>query len=196
MIVDLLQELTGPDEVVVEVGVDSEKDTVALAKVSRQVYALEPNPFAFKRLERAVRKKKNVQLYKVGAGETEESIRLRVPELSNQPQGGRSVEVQIKRLDRLEFALSPTCLVVDCGGFELQAIRGAEGLISSGAIRKILLKSHQLRDGTNTSAEATLWLLDRGFRTLPRKGPDGSIWITARAPGSIGGEGTRKPLGD
>jgi len=178
---DLFREFVTPDDVVVEIGAGDGKDPLTLSKLSRQVYVFEPNPYAFSRVKHMVRRKRNVQLFNLGAGAKEETVKLRLPELANQPYGSRSAPAQLTRLDRVEFGLPPTCLVLDCGGSELEALKGAEALISSGTLRTILLKTHQLTDERDTGREAILWLLDHGFRTESKKALGGSLWVIARA---------------
>jgi FkbM family methyltransferase len=178
---DLFRSLVTLDDVVLGVGFRAADDALDLSKLSRQVYAFEPNPFAFARVKKAVRKRKNVQLFNMGVGAKEETVRLRLPELVDQPQGARSAPVQLMRLDKVQFAISPTCLVLNCGGSELEALIGAQGLLSSGTLRTVLLKSHRLPDERETGPEATLWLLEHGFSTEPRKAEDGSLWIIGRA---------------
>jgi FkbM family methyltransferase len=178
---DLLRDVVTRDDVVVGVGFKAADDALTLSKLSRQVYAFEPNPFAFARMKKAVQKRKNIQLFNTGAGREEETIKLRLPELDDKPRGERSVPVQLGRLDRVKFDLAPTCLVLNCGGSELEALRGAEGLISGGTLRTVLLKSHELPDGGKTGPEATLWLLEHGFKTEPKKDPSGYLWIIGRS---------------
>ena len=178
---DLFRALVTLDDVVLAVGLRTADDALDLSKLSRQVYAFEPNPFAFARVKKAVRKRKNVQLFDMGAGKREETFGLRLPELADKPQGARSASVQLGRLDKVKFGVPPTCLVLNCGGSELEALSGADGLVSSGALRTVLLKSHHLPDGRETGHEATLWLLEHGFRTEPRKAEDGSLWIIGRS---------------
>jgi FkbM family methyltransferase len=181
---NLFPTIVASDDIVVEVGAENEDDTLILSKLSRQVYVFEPNPFTFSRLKHAVGKKRNVQLFNLGAGTKEETVRLRLPELADRQSGSGSTQVQLTRMDRVELGLLPTCIVLDCGGSELEALRGAEGLFLKGTIRTVLMKAHQSSEVENTGAEATLWFLDHGFRTEAKKAPDGSLWIVARNPGA------------
>jgi FkbM family methyltransferase len=169
------------DDVVVGVGFKEAEEASDLSKLSQQVYAFEQNPFALDRVKHAVRGRRNVQLFSQGAGTKEETVRLSPPELADRPHDERSAPVQIVRLDKVQFGLSPTCLVLNCGGSELEVLMGAKGLFSSGNLRTVLLKTHQMADGRDTGPEATLWLLDQRFRTEPKKASDGSLWIIARS---------------
>ena len=188
---NLFTTVIASDDIVVQVGAEDEDDTLTLSKLARQVYVFEPNPFNRDRLKHAMRKKRNVQLFNLGAGTREEAVKLRLPQLADQPFGSRRAQVQFTRLDKVELGLLPTCLVLNCGGQELKALRGAEGLFLKRTIRTVLMKTHQLTGEEGTGAEATLWLLDRGFRTEAKKAPDGSLWILARnfrasAPKTVG----------
>ncbi|HUH82299.1 MAG TPA: hypothetical protein VLX33_00300 [Nitrososphaerales archaeon] len=178
---DLFRSMVTKDDVVLGVGFRTAEDALDLSRISRYVYAFEPNPFAFERAKKAVRRRKNVQLFDVGAGSREETSRLRLHELDDKPQGERSVPVTLKRLDGVKFDLPPTCLVLNCGGCEVEVLRGAEGLFSSGTVRTVLLKSHQMPDGMKTGPEATLWLLEHKFRTEPKKAEDGALWVIGRS---------------
>ena len=177
---ELFRVLVAQDDVVLGVGFKVARDALELSKLSRQVYAFEPNPFALARMKRSVRRRTNIQLFGTGAGEKDRISRLRVPELYGKPQGARSVSIQLGRLDKVQFSLPPTCLVLNCGGAEMEALKGAEGLLSSRKVRTVLLKSHLLLDGRETSREATLWLLEHGFGTEPKRAEDGSLWIIGK----------------
>ena len=192
---DLLRTLVTPDDVVLGVGFRVAEVAVELSRLARQVYAFEPNPYALARVKKAVRKMKNVQLFNMGAGAVDETAMLKLPELVDKPQGARSQPVQLARLDRVQFALPPTCLMLNCGGAELGALEGARGLFSAGKVKTVLLKSHELADGRKTGPEATLWLLEHGFKTEPKKAEDGSLWIIGRSPppteGPLNGQPSR-----
>ena len=169
----------GKDDVVIEVGADVGGSTYVLSKLSKQVYAFEPNPFSFTHLERSMRKARNVQVFKLGAGAAEETVNFKLPQLAKMPRGSRSMPVNLIRLDAFKFNLVPTCLVMDCGGAELKVLKGAEGLFKSQAIWTAILETHQLTDSINTATETTLWLLDHGLKTQTREARDGSLWVTA-----------------
>ena len=176
----LFPSFVGKDDVVVEVGADIGGGTLVLSRLSKQVYAFEPNPYAFSKLQHATRRKRNVQILNLGAGATEETIRLKLPQLANMPRGSRTAPVRLVKLDDMKFGLAPSCLVIDCGGSELDVLKGAEGYFKSQAIWTVLVKTYQFGE-TDTMSKSTMWLLDHGLKTHTRGAADGSIWIVARA---------------
>ena len=169
----------GKDDVVVEVGADVGGGTLLLSRIAKQVYAFEPNPYSFSSLEAAAKKEGNVQVFNLGAGSKDETVRMKLPQLAEMPRGSRSAPVHLVRVDSVGYSLAPTCLVVDCGGSELESLKGSEGLFRSRYIWTVLMETHQLPNGTNTATETPLWLIDHGLKARTRQASDGSIWVIA-----------------
>src|SRR5487761_24902 len=66
---NLIQDQIKNDDVVIEVGAYLGGATIELAKISKQVYAFEPNKLNFRVLQRTVRKFPNVKLFHLAVGE-------------------------------------------------------------------------------------------------------------------------------
>ena len=146
------------DDVVIEVGANVGGATLLLSDLASYVYALEPVPSTFRYLRAFTAKKKNVKIYNLGASHERAKIRMHIaknPEVNSRfriknQRYERTVPATLVRLDSIHYAPKPTCIVMDCEGSEVDALKGASGLFDSESIRCILVETHLFSDGSST----------------------------------------------
>jgi len=181
----------GSEDVVVEAGAYRGHTTVGfLVHVARFVYAFEPNPDNFKHLKENSRGLEHrLRVLNLGLGDRDEVAEMRgtgsdstfVYE-DSEPTVARA---RVVPLDSLNLDPSPTVLVIDCEGMEVEAIRGAERTMEK--VHSVLVEIHG-----DTEPKVREILSQAGFDDLQtrssgwnEKGAYHDKWVLARRVGRL-----------
>jgi len=170
-----------PNDVVIEVGARVGGGTLQLSNLVKHVFSFEPNSDSYKLLKKHTSGKDNITLYNLALGEKEDERTLFIGKYMKfshiatlKKRGNVEYEikekVKMKRLDDLEFPLTPTALIIDCEGLEGEVLMGAKKTLNN--IKKVLVETHKLSDGIS-SKDKVVSLLP-GFKTNFKKG-----WVIA-----------------
>lgn len=127
-----------------------------LAGVDGNVYAFEPSPVNLIRLKEGVSKKENIVVLPVALGADEAIMNFQqgddligatskiVTELT-ESYSEDSVEVELVRGDELVSsgkAILPNVIKIDTEGYELDVLKGLEGILNNEALRTICIEVH------------------------------------------------------
>ena len=176
---------------VIEVGANFGGSTLLLASLASYVYAFEPVPLTFRYLRAFTARKKNVEACNLGASNERAIVSMQVgknPEVSSRfrirnQQYERSVPATLVRLDSLRYARKPSCIVMDCEGSEVDALKGATGLFDTGLIHCLLIETHYFSDGSSTLESVISLVEDYGFDFEIETDSHGMPWILAQVTG-------------
>jgi len=144
-----LMRLLRPEDVVLEVGANIGYYALLEARLCRRVYAVEPHPDNFRRLEANVRLNgyDNVETVNMAFGSAAGTIPMRVSGHSNWHScrgavaGVDTIDVPCGRID--DFVRDrrlPTVIKMDVEGFELEVLRGAAETLRH--VRCVFLELH------------------------------------------------------
>jgi FkbM family methyltransferase len=191
-VTETLHRLIDPGDVVADVGANlGYMTSLAAARVGREgtVLAFEPHPRAYELLEknaarwRDVRTAGAVELHRVAlsdaAGEGmlvsggSDEFDMAVASLSDEvgsPTHAESdtITVPLARLDEFAGVERIGVMKVDVEGHEADVLRGAGGLLESGAIRDIVFEDHD-----DYPSEATRVVEDAGYELISL---DNDLW--------------------
>lgn len=173
------------DDVVVEVGARLGAGTMVLSRLAKHVYSFEPNKDSFRVLKHYTKQCKNVDIYNLAVGEKDSSAWLNkitkydfsasasLTELADYEYGEKQM-VKMIPLDSFAFPEPPTCLLLDCEGYESHVLDGASKMIQK--VTKVLVETHILKDGSNTSIEVKR-KLSGYFESTSETNLEGVNWI-------------------
>ncbi len=180
-----------PNDVIIEVGARMGDGTRVLANLGRQVYAFEPSRESFLLLKAFTNKIGNVEAYNVAVGSHRGTAMLQkdrsfsgvasLQEVAD-VHYSKSQPVRMVTLDGIKYEQPPTSLVVDCEGYELEVLRGAERLLPT--LTKVLVETHIMADGTTTT-ERVISHLGRFFSKLEINQAGNERWVIARKPRNV-----------
>jgi FkbM family methyltransferase len=139
-----------PDDVVLEVGANIGYYALLEARLCRRIYAVEPHPDNFRRLNEnvALNGYDNIETFNLAFGATAGSIPMRCSELSNwhscrdaAPGDDGTIAVTCTRIDDFVAGRpAPSFVKMDVEGFELEVLKGAEQALA--AVRCVFLELH------------------------------------------------------
>lgn len=177
-----LADAAGPDvRLVVDGGANKGRTVQRLLGLfpGAVVAAYEPQPRLARKLAKRFEGSPEVRVRRAGLGSRPGLLRLNVlesrtcssfltPEAIREKHAGKPmgvaqvVEVEVVRLDA-DLERPPEVIKLDLQGFELEALRGAEGLL--GGVKAVLceLSFRELYAGQPLGREITEWMEDRGF---------------------------------
>lgn len=175
----------------VEVGANKGGGTLFLSMLAKWIYSFEPNHSNFEQVSTVAKLCPNVTVYNFACGSNDDSeITLN---LSTSGKSGvssipkiegweysKTQKAKLVRLDKFNFERIPTCLVIDCEGYECEVLRGAKGLLSS--IRAVLIETHVLQNGKSTMSECKKILEE--YSTLEidvEEDSEGLSWLLCKA---------------
>jgi FkbM family methyltransferase len=191
-VTETLHRLIDPGDVVADVGANlGYMSSLAAARVgpAGRVLAFEPHPRAYELLERNVGRWRDVEsagaveLRRVAlsdaAGEGElfsggtSEFDMAVASLGDEggaPAGAGSegIKVQLARLDEIPDLEQLGVVKIDVEGHEANVLRGAGGLLESGAIRDVVFEDHD-----DYPSEATRVVEDAGYELISL---DNDLW--------------------
>lgn len=183
----IYREVLNLDDVVVEVGARLGGGTLFLSKMVKHVYAFEPNRGCFKTLNRYVRGAKNVTTFNLALGEKDSYVWLNQiekydfsPVASIKTLSGvqytHKQRVKMTKLDSIAFPIQPTCIILDCEGYEVEVLQGSMNMLKK--MNKILVEAHMLADGTDTSKPVSD-ILSKTFNNTSHRQSGALTWIIA-----------------
>lgn len=150
------------DDVIIEVGANVGGGTLLLSRLARMVYSFEPLKYSYAMLKLNTRKCQNVKTFNVGLG-NEKGFRVvyMMDSISTSKVASlkkisgyeyeHTEKVRLERLDDVTFETRPTGLIMDCEGYEREALEGARKTLPE--LKKVLIETHILSNGTKTLSE-------------------------------------------
>jgi FkbM family methyltransferase len=202
-VTETLYRLIEPGDLVADVGANlGYMTSIAAARVGAagKVHAFEPNPRAYELLERNAERWREtksagaVEVHRVAlsdaagegtlvSGGTDE-FDMAVASLSDERAAPRAVAattaVPLARLDEIPGIETLGLIKIDVEGHEAEVLRGAAGLLSSGAIRDIVFEDHD-----DYPSEPTTIVEDAGYELISL---DNDLWGLRLGPPSERGE--------
>ncbi len=162
----------------------------SLVGTEGQVLAFEPSPYAFGRLESAIKKNSLAQVHvaQVGLSDAAGELQLYIREtignhtpsmLAN--EGGTPINVPVQRLDdylRAAGVDHVDLMKIDVEGFEPNVIRGAGGYLKTGKIRAILCEFNNYWLEANNIKPSRLYeeIIQQGYEVANGK-PDFNVGL-------------------
>jgi FkbM family methyltransferase len=124
---------------------------LAARNAGARVISIEPIPFTFNRLKRNVESNEVMALVDLkccAVGEKAETLRFtegmdcvnHVLTSDEDRSGHRVLEVPVQRLDELLNGLEPVVFKIDVEGFEWPALQGAHRMLSSSALKALIIE--------------------------------------------------------
>lgn len=145
-----LMRLLQPDDVVLEAGANIGYYSLLESRLCRKVYAVEPHPENFERLQEHLEMNdvKNVEAYEMGFGPVDSDLHLQVSPLSNwhsclgtSPGDEGVITVKGRTIDGfLAGREAPTFMRMDIEGFEVEALKGAQDTLRG--LRGLFIELH------------------------------------------------------
>ena len=160
------------DDVVLEVGANIGYYALIEARICRKIYAAEPHPSNFARLNEniALNKFTNIETFNVAFGAENTKLYLECSNLSNwhscrgtSANTPNTVAVEGWRIDSfLEGKEAPTLIKMDVEGYELEVLRGARRALQS--VRHLFLELHGAILGRSEIRELLDLVKDAGLQ--------------------------------
>ena len=164
-------------KVILDVGANIGNHTVAFSKISKKVYAFEPNIFIFDLLKINTRKIKNIQIFNFGASDRNQSTLAKIPKLNwgggsltldeknSKPNKFFEVMFKLKSLDSIKlFSKANIGMIkIDVEGHELQAFKGMKSLLTK---NKPIIIFEQNRGIFNQTSDEIKFLQSIGYKYL------------------------------
>ena len=130
--------------VAIDAGANIGLQSVRLAQKFNQVHSFEPTSVNYDCLINNVKSFSNIQVYKIGLGERNESAIIKLPteskncgafsiiDFNNSEHSVFTENIEILPLDK--FQLSPNLIKIDTQGFELFILKGSETTLKSNPV--------------------------------------------------------------
>jgi FkbM family methyltransferase len=164
-------------KVILDIGANIGNHTSSFSKISKKVYAFEPNIFVFELLKINTRKLKNVMIFNYGVSDKNQSIAAKIPKLNwgggslsldeknSRPNNFIEVLFKLKSLDSVKLfsKVNIGMVKIDVEGHEMRAFKG---------MRKLLLKNkpfilfEQNRGILNKTSDEISFLKSIGYKYL------------------------------
>lgn len=172
-----------PTDVIVEIGAKWGAGTRLLSSLASHVFTFEPNPLYFRIIKLATRKLNNVTAFNFGIGSSQEIVVLQGDQIragsENKKSRERIARAKLLPLDEIALSPRPTAIVMDCEGYELEALKGAEKLLNSKQLRLLLIETHTDEYGASTFKETVSRVERQGFAATERRDSSGLTWVLA-----------------
>ena len=188
---ELYSSYVSENDVVLEVGARIGAGTRILSILAKKVYAFEPNPYSFRILKHNMKHAKNVILFREGLGDKEGEAWLYVGEDASRTtpsdsmkkifgvRYSKTVRIQTATIDDVNWDPIPTCIVLDCEGFEKEVLLGGQRILSSGLVKTILVETHTLQDSSTTLFDVKNELSKYAYELTDYKDADLIPWVIA-----------------
>jgi FkbM family methyltransferase len=162
---------------ILDIGANIGNHTLAFSKISKKVYAFEPNIFVFELLKINTNKLKNVEIFNFGASDRNQSTLAKIPKLNwgggsldldeknSQPNKFIEVSFKLKFLDSVKIfsEVSIGMVKIDVEGHELQAFRGMKSILKK---NKPVILFEQNRGVINKTSDEIEFLKSIGYKYL------------------------------
>jgi FkbM family methyltransferase len=170
----MIDEFITNDDIVLEIGASFGGATIYLSSKARFVHSFEPNPMTFSILKRTTKKIKNLKIYNLAAGNEDCSKQMYVPvgdhassaagfkKFSTQKYDGKTVETKVIRLDNMKFIPEPNVLLLDCEGYEIEALKATD----LSKFNKILVEVHEMQQNSYSESKRTVINLLQNFKII------------------------------
>ncbi len=181
-IYSLLRVILPSNSVILEAGANNGDDTFELSSIwtKGSVYAFEPSPKSFKRLQKAIKNKKNVKIFPYALSDTNGKIPFYV---NNDNSGSSSLLERSKEAGK-NFLNTAKIIVksytmdkwaeknnipkvdfmwLDMEGFELQALKKSENILKTTKVIFTEINFDEYWYGTTKYEELKRFLEERGF---------------------------------
>ena len=165
------------NKVILDIGANIGNHTLAFSKISKKVYAFEPNFFVFELLEINTKKIKNIKIFNFGCSDRNQSILAKIPKLNwgggslaldkknSQPNKFIEVLFKLKSLDKVKMfsKLNIGMIKIDVEGHELNAFKGMRLLLIK---NKPIILFEQNRGIFNYTSDEIKFLQSIGYKYL------------------------------
>ena len=156
------------------------------------IHSFEPVPETFEQLTRNVVRYSNVECYRCAIGEVDGNVEITVSETTGQNTISASAKPGVPRITVPTRTIESVCtdqgidqidvLKIDTEGYELSVLRGAQKMLTSGAVRFVLAECEFVRNPVEPHGnffEIADFLLPLGYRVVAfySGGVDGSGWV-------------------
>ena len=167
-------------DVAIDAGANIGLQSVRLAQKFNHVHSFEPTSVNYDCLINNVKTYSNVQVYKTGLGEREESATIKLPtestncgafsivDFNDNDDSVFTEQITIVPLD--QFQLSPDFIKIDTQGFELFILKGAENTLKNKPV--LLLECEKKQEKQLISN----YLVPLGYTVVENVRKD-SVWI-------------------
>lgn len=167
-------------DVAIDAGANIGLQSVRLAQKFNHVHSFEPTSVNYNCLINNVKTYSNVQVYKTGLGEREESATIKLPtestncgafsivDFNDNDDSVFTEQITIVPLD--QFQLSPDFIKIDTQGFELFILKGAENTLKNKPV--LLLECEKKQEKQLISN----YLVPLGYTVVENVRKD-SVWI-------------------
>ena len=163
--------------VILDIGANIGNHTLAFSKISKKVYAFEPNIFVFELLKINTKRLKNVEIFNFGASDRNQSIVAKIPKLNwgggslaldeknSQPNKFIEVLFKLKSFDQVKMfsKMNIGMIKIDVEGHELNAFKGMKLLLKK---TKPIILFEQNRGIYNWTSDEVEFLRSIGYKHL------------------------------
>jgi FkbM family methyltransferase len=162
---------------ILDVGANIGNHTVAFSKISKKVFAFEPNIYVFELLKINTKKLKNVKIFNYGVSDHNQSLVARIPKLNwgggslaldkknSMPNKFIEVSFKLKSLDSIKIfsEVNIGMVKIDVEGHELLAFKGMKSLLMK---NKPVILFEQNRGIFNKTTDEIKFLKSIGYKYL------------------------------
>jgi hypothetical protein len=149
-----IQQFLSEDPIIVEAGAHIGTNTSLMSKQWKKgvIYAFEPSPAVYKKLNKRCQKKKNVKTFQLALGKGESSISVKMTTLDTWAK-----KEGVKKVD---------FLWLDMQGSALSMLKASPGILKTVRVIQTEVSKRSFYEGSNIAHEMQSWLEGQGFVTI------------------------------
>jgi FkbM family methyltransferase len=149
-----IQQFLSEDPIIVEAGAHIGTNTSLMSKQWKKgvIYAFEPSPAVYKKLNKRCQKKKNVKTFQLALGKGESSISVKMTTLDTWAK-----KEGVKKVD---------FLWLDMQGSTLSMLKASPGILKTVRVIQTEVSKRSFYEGSNIAHEMQSWLEGQGFVTI------------------------------